>query len=122
MAMRTETEIVRDVGNDGRYEIVVTERASHFLSFKVYCVIGRTEAGIRIYNRDGYKSSPDPVEHRSLAQVVLSGSIKWDGCSDITIDDEPLHFCGRSDMEEFAGLLSAIYDLAVELIPSYEGG
>lgn len=120
--MITEVEIIRDVGNDGHYEIVAIEKSSHWLSFIVYRIIGRKEDGTRIYNRDGYKSSPDPVEHRSLAQVVLSGSIKWDGCSDITIDDEPLHFCGRSDVEEFTALLSAIYDLAAELIPSYEGG
>jgi hypothetical protein len=122
MAVAVECEIVRDVGNDGRYEIVVIERASHFLSFVVYNIIGRTEDGTRVYNRDGYESSPDPVEHRSLAQAVLSGSVKWDGCSDITIDDDPLHFCGRSDMEEFTTLLLAIYDLAAELIPHYEGG
>jgi hypothetical protein len=122
VAVAAECEIVRDVGNDGNYEIVVVERASHFLSFIVYRVIGRTKDGTRIYNRDGYESSPDPVEHRSLAQAVLSGSIKWDGCSNMTIDDEPLHFCGRSDVEEFATVLSAIYDVAAELIPSYEGG
>lgn len=112
-------EIIRDVGD---YEIVVTEKRSHWLGFKVYRVIGRTESGTRIYNRDGYQSSPDPVENRSTAQVMLSGSIKWDGCSDLTVEDEPLHFCGRSDMGEFAKALSAIYDLAAELIPSYEGG
>lgn len=112
-------EIVRDVGN---YEIIVTERRSHWIDFKVYRVLGKTEDGTRMYNRDGYQSSPDPVEDRALAQVALSGSIKWDGCSDITIDDEPLHFCGRVDVVEFAALLSAIYDLAAELIPSYEGG
>jgi hypothetical protein len=120
--MIDETEIIRDVGNSGRYEIVVIERASHFLSFIVYCVIGRTGSGGRIYNRDGYESSPDPVEHRSLAQALLSGFVKWDGCVDITIDDEPLHFCGRSNVEEFAQVLTAIYDLAKELIPNYEGG
>lgn len=87
--METETEIIRDVGNDGKYEIVVTEKKSHWLGFKVYHVLARSENGTRIYNRDGYKSSPDPVEDRNAAQVAVSGSIKWDGCSDITIDDEP---------------------------------
>jgi hypothetical protein len=111
--------LARDVAG---FEIVVTERRSHWIGFKVYKVIGRTESSVRIYNRDGYQSSPDPVEGLESAQVALSGSVKWDGCSDITIDDEPLHFCGRSNMEEFAALLSAIYDLAAELIPSYEGG
>jgi hypothetical protein len=112
-------EIVREVGD---YEIVVTARRSHWIGFKVYKVLGKTESGVRMYNRDGYKSSPDPVEDRAIAQVMVSGSVKWDGCSDITIDDEPLHFCGRDNAEEFAALLSAIYDLAAELIPSYEGG
>lgn len=112
-------ELTRDAG---AYEIVVTEKRSHWVGFKVYRVLGKTENGARVYNRDGYTSSPDPVEDRAAAQVAISGSIKWDGCSDITIDDEPLHFCGRSNMEEFAAVLSAIYDLAAELIPSYEGG
>lgn len=115
-------QVVRDVGNEGRYEIVVVERRSHWLSFKVYVVLGKTESGTQIYNRDGYESSPDPVEDRALAQVFLSGSIKWDGCADMTVEDDPLHFCGRAHMEEFVALLSAIYDLASELIPSYEGG
>lgn len=114
-----DSEIIRDVGD---YEIAVGEQRSHWIGFKVYRVLGKTESGVRMYNRDGYETSPDPVEDREAAQVMLSGSIKWDGCSDMTIEDEPLHFCGRSDMEEFALLLSAIYDLASELIPSYEGG
>lgn len=111
-------ELIRDVGD---YEIVVTERHSHWIGFNVYRVLGKTESGTRMYNRDGYQSSPDPVEDRAAAQVALSGSVKWDGCSNIIIDDEPLHFCGRSDVKEFSTLLSAIYDLAAELIPSYEG-
>lgn len=110
---------VRDVGD---YEIVVTERRSHWIGFKVYRVLGKTESGVRVYNRDGYKTSPDPVNDRAAAQVAMSGSIKWDGCCDLNIDDEPLHFCGRSDVEEYAALLAAIYDLAEALIPSYEGG
>lgn len=112
-------KITRDVGD---YEIVVTEKQSHWIGFKVYRVIGKTASGARLYNRDGYQTSPDPVEDRNAAQVMLSGSIKWDGCSDMTVDDEPLHFCSRSYMEEFQCVLSAIYDLAAEVIPSYEGG
>lgn len=111
--------VIRDVGD---YEIVITERRSHWFGFKVYRVIGKTASGARVYNRDGYTSSPDPVEDRDAAQVVLSGSIKWDGCSDLTIEDEPLHLCGRVAAEEFAALLSAVYDVAAELIPSYDGG
>lgn len=112
-------EIVKEIHD---YEIVVTERQGYWLGFKVYSVIGTSASGVKIYNRDGYESSPDPVEDRSTAQVMLSGSIKWDGCSNLTIEDEPLHFCGRSNIEKFAEVLSAIYGLAAELIPSYEGG
>lgn len=118
METKIEPQIIREVHD---YELVVTEKKSHWLGFKVYKVVGKTASGTRVYNRDGYSSSSDSVEDRTAAQVMLSGSIKWDGCSDITIDDEPLHFCGRQHMEEFSELLSAIYDLAAELIPSYEG-
>lgn len=113
---------VTEAVHAGDYEIVVTEQHSHWLGFKIYRVLGKTENGALMYNRDGYKSSPDPVEDRAAAQVAMSGSIKWDGCLNINIDDDPLHFCGRTDVEEFAALLSAIYDLAADLIPSYEGG
>lgn len=75
--------LTRDAGD---YEIVVTEQRSHAISFRVYRVLGKTESGVRPYNRDGYESSPDPVEGLADAQAVMSGSIKWDGCSDITID------------------------------------
>lgn len=120
--MNASVEVAAMVRAVGDYEIVITEKRSHWLGFKVYRVIGKTENDVRVYNRDGYQSSPDPVEDRAAAQVMLSGSIKWDGCADITIDDEPLHFCGRGDMQEFAALISAIYGLAAELIPGYEGG
>lgn len=54
-----ETEIIRDAGD---YEIVITQKPSHWLGFNVYRVIVSLENGTRVYNRDGYKSSPDPVE------------------------------------------------------------
>lgn len=120
MTLVLENQVItRDVGP---YEIVVCERDSHWLGFKCYRVLGKTENGDRQYNRDGYQSSPDPVGDRAMAQVILSGSVKWDGCSDISIDDDPLHFCGREDVEEFAAILTALYDLASELIEGYEGG
>lgn len=110
--------ITRD---SGKYEVVITEVLSHWLAFRVYEVLGTTDDGERVYNRAGYLSSPDPANSRDGAQVFLSGSIKWDGCADISMDDQPLHFCQRSHAEELGTLLTFLYDLADELVPSFEG-
>jgi hypothetical protein len=59
----------------------------------------------------------------SEAQVFLSGSIKWDGCSNMNFDAQEncmLHFCGRSDAAKVGKLLDRLYDLADEHIPIYD--
>jgi hypothetical protein len=116
--MPTTTETIRDVD---KYEIVVTNLQSHFFDFVVYEVIGRDEAGNRFYNGEGYDCSPDLVGDRDKAQKFLDGSIKWDGCVNFSVEDEPIHFCSRSDAIEFGKILPEIYDMGKELIPGYEG-
>lgn len=112
-------EITQDIGEN--YEIVVTELTSHVLPFVVYGVLGRGADGKRVYNREGYTSSPDPVEDRAKAQKFIDGSLKWDGCINFTVEDQPLHFCSRSDVEEFNKILPTVYDLAAKHITSWEG-
>lgn len=113
--------LARRIEDVDDYEIVVTDIQSHCLYFVVYKVIGREASGKRVYNREGYQSSPDPVNDRDKAQRFIDGSIKWDGCANFTLEDEPVHFCGPHDAESFGKILPTIYRLASELIPSWEG-
>lgn len=53
------------------------------------------------------------------AERYVRGSVKWDGCSDLSFDDNncALHFCSREDLGKVGRLLEALYDLAAEVIP-----
>lgn len=118
MAQTQTLEIVRTCGD---YEVVIHKRESHYIDLLVYSVLGRTSEGRAMYNREGYTSSPDPVESREAAQVFIEGSLKWDGCLDLNFEDQPIHFCGEDDADEFAKLLPFIYELGKELIEAWEG-
>ena len=114
----SQMETTEDCGD---YEIVITEIQSHWLSFVVYEVLGREADGKLVYNRENYRSSPDPVNDRKKAQKFMEGSIKWDGCANFTVEDQPLHFCGLADAEAFGKILPTIYRLASELFANWEG-
>lgn len=82
--------------------------------YKIYEVAGGDKETGPIYNR---KDQPgfDPVDGLADAQVLASGMVKWDGCSDWDIPDPPLHFCTRpSGLGE---VLAACWDWTAELIP-----
>ena len=42
---------------------------------------------------------------------IISGSIKWDGCSNL-LSHEVIHFCGYKSIDEFGKLLKALHYLA----------
>jgi hypothetical protein len=45
-------------------------------------------------------------------ELSISGSVKWDGCSNFTFADECFHFCSRDGMENIGQLLARIYDMS----------
>lgn len=68
---------------------------------------------------DGLEWTPD----LDRAQPFLSGTIKWDGCSNLTFDDQALgalHFCGREHAAQVGALIARLYDLAAELISNWD--
>jgi len=62
------------------------------------------------------------IEDLENAERFLSGHVKWDGCSNLCIDEcydgSKMHFCGKSDATKIGVLLGAIYDLAYDLMPN----
>jgi hypothetical protein len=64
------------------------------------------------------------VEDINKAAVYMSGSVKWDGCSNLTFDEQErvaLHFCGKENAMHIGALLGAIYDEAARCIPGWDG-
>lgn len=77
-----------------------------------------------IFERRGATSGMDTVYNPDEAQRVISGSIKWDGCSNITLfEDEQgfVHFCGKDGAAMYGKLLEEIYNIATAQIPRWDG-
>ena len=51
------------------------------------------------------------------ATSYLTGSIKWDGCSHNTFNDNYIHACSRQEMTRLGKLFETLYDIALELMP-----
>jgi hypothetical protein len=59
----------------------------------------------------------------TAADVFLSGSIKWDGCSNWNFDaqqDCMLHFCGVKQASGIGRLMARMYDIAAAEIESFD--
>lgn len=118
----------------------VAEAYEHWLDVKVYkCYLwcglqeaewdgvtpltpGESPAGYA-FHRAGARSSPDPVYKTNEAEVFLSGSIKWDGCSNLRFDHQDrvmLHFCGKQEAMDIGILLGWLYELAAEMVPAFD--
>ncbi len=55
-------------------------------------------------------------EHEEADEPMVSGSVKWDGCSNWNTE-ECLHFCCRNQAKDLGDILAACYDWAAELMP-----
>lgn len=56
--------------------------------------------------------------------VLMHGSVKWDGCSNLTIGegvDYQLHYCSKRGARVIGLTLDAVYDLAAREIPGWHG-
>lgn len=51
------------------------------------------------------------------AETIIRGSIKWDGCSDLTMGY--MHHCGPSEVIKLGKLFEAIFEQAKEVLGSH---
>jgi hypothetical protein len=54
------------------------------------------------------------------ADLLVSGTVKWDGCVDYNWNQEKgsLHICsGRAGARQLADMFNEIFDLAIEIMP-----
>jgi len=67
-----------------------------------------------------YQGEMGPVMTLEEAVVALTGTVKWDGCSDwdFKTDECLQHFCERDHLIEFGELLARLWDLG-RLIPHW---
>lgn len=89
---------------------------SHWAGIEVFEMLGMEDDGTRIYNKKDYVTSPDPVGSIDEAEPYLTGSIKWDGCSDIDFGYH--HWCGPTYFLKHFALLERLYKRAQQLMTS----
>lgn len=98
----------------------VTEINEVELGFKVAKVIGISldQGGIPSYRAEGNGSTDDFEK----AELFLSGSIKWDGCSnwDFHDHDGMAHFCGKNDATGLGRLMDHLYTITSERLTTYD--
>lgn len=81
---------------DRRYQ-VIAENHEHFVEFLIFDEI-------------------DDKWMNDYAEPIISGSIKWDGCSNWDFSKQ-YHFCSKTDAKNFGDLLPKLYEWASELMP-----
>jgi hypothetical protein len=95
----------------------VMEAHEAYVDLKVYHIVGEGDSFL-------YEIMGEPcgrmTEDLAIAQVFLSGSIKWDGCSNLQFDAQEhcmLHFCGKKAATDVGVLLGRLYEMAWEMMP-----
>lgn len=64
------------------------------------------------YTRDGAVDSMDTTTDPEQAEVLIQGSIKWDGCGNFTFDQHAqTHLCGYEDVRRFQAVFDRIYEM-----------
>lgn len=106
--------------------VVVAESHSHWVEYKIYDVEYWDTSGVYDtprFQRAGAVSHPDVVESTEESEPYISGSVKWDGCSNWKFDEQDrgtmLHGCCRKDVLRYGQILAACWDLTAQLCESW---
>lgn len=93
------------------------EISSHIMEFVVHQRITVADDGTSVWD-----SNNGPVYELDDATVYVSGSVKWDGCSnwDFGCAECLKHFCSREEAAELAVVIDRLYVLAAEHIPAWD--
>jgi hypothetical protein len=64
-----------------------------------------------------YGNAMDNIYNYSLVKPDLEGSLKWDGCCDIIMNNSPVHFCGKDMLASFfREVTDYVYDKAKDFM------
>lgn len=104
--------------------VATAEIEKHSVSFEVYEIVGRYENGDLLYTRKGATCTPDTVDDLAHAQIYLHGYVKWDGCSNWSIDiaeEIMLHACDRRGLSRIGEVMARCWDYTKDNLSSFDG-
>lgn len=87
--------------------------ATACVAWRVSSIVAIEERTRRIeYTANGAVNSMELVADPEQAEVLVEGTVKWDGCADLAFDQHAMtHLCGWSDMQRFQAVLSRLYEM-----------
>lgn len=99
-----------------RYELSVLPYWMDFRCLKVVATDG--DGGPPCYHDADYHFTDDPAK----ALPYLEGSLKWDGCMNVTIHEDGvmMHFCGLDGVKHMAATLERLYRLGAEHMERFD--
>jgi hypothetical protein len=60
-------------------------------------------------------SEEEMKENKLEKEPMLVGHIKWDGCMNVQMQSDYVHFCGRYMSKQYGELFNKLYDKAKEV-------
>ena len=118
---------IDDKSDDSRYLIRIfkgqTDRGVCYVGeFKIYQLVWIN--GEHLPHRKGAINGWDtvPMSEIDSAEVIVHGSVKWDGCANWTIDNDHvmIHHCGASGLKMLMGAITLAHKLAAA-VPTTDG-
>lgn len=103
------TELVRHFPDLG-YTALVKERDEYWVTFDIHNIGGEDERGEYVCG-----SSCDAVPNEDSFEVT--GTVRWDGCSNWNHDDCCIHFCAPEHARNLGEAMYRCYAWAKELLP-----
>ncbi len=93
-----------------------------YVYFETY-EIAAYEEGLNVpfYQKRESDVSPDLTRVLEDAEEYISGSIKWDGCSNIDFGSS-YHFCGKKNAMKMGKLIDYLYDKCAKVLKVKEKG
>ena len=100
-----------------------------YVEYQVYEINGYAgidENSIPYWPRTGFKSGHDLTDKLDEAELYLHGSVKWDGCSNWSFDEQDrgvmLHGCSRRRLLAHGEIMARCWDWTRTLLPDFDAG
>lgn len=106
------------------FAVVVSATDPYRVDFDIYMIAGYdfdvSADGAIYFHQKGKATSPHHVNDIENAEVFITGSVKWDGCSNWTMQSNYFHACSRAELARIGEVLGRCFDMAAKLCPNWD--
>ena len=103
--------LLRMFWDDGLIEVEVTS-----VDFEIYEIVMLADNSGFEYHVKGADSSSEFTPNIEEAQIMINGFIKWDGCMQFYLRDEPLHVDEDIQLDQLLATLKSAREEAKEIM------